>query len=596
MGTTRQSISILDLGKGALDYVPDLPELAFKALGLATLRPSSKRSLPSFFESMVARHGNNWMIRSEEGAWTYNQVNAKANQMARGLLALGVKPGDSVALLSENSAELLIAVLAVTKASAVAALLNHNQKGDVLQHSVALVKPKVVLVSRACSESLQISFAGGGLCNVAPPIFELSTTEVSALVSIYQPFAPLWHNQSSHNLVGTQHIVASSPAFYIFTSGTTGMPKASVMSHYRWLYAMTGMGAVLRLKPYDVFYCCLPLYHNNALTVSLGVTLAAGACFALDVKFSASRFWERIDHYEATAFCYIGELLRYLINQSPKATDSQHGVHSIIGNGLRPEIWAEFENRFGIHRILEFYGASESNMGFMNAFGLRETVGFSPVPYEIIEVDPDTEQPVRNAGGRCTSVKRGEVGLLISEVTDRRPFDGYTDPAANEKKLLRNVFKKNDVWFNSGDLVRRQGWHHIQFVDRLGDTFRWKGENVATSEVEGVLTQLPWVEHAAVYGVQVPGADGRAGMAAITLRSNMSEPPLDELLQWLKSKLPGYAVPLYIRVTPQVETTGTFKYQKVALKREAYDTTVVTDPLFVLQRIDGVESYRPLSA
>lgn len=605
MGTTHKPISVIDLGLGALDFVPDLPELCMKFLGLVTLRPGSKRSLGQFFETIADKHSDNVFIKTEHAVYTYAQTNERANQIARSLISLGVKQGDSVALMSENCAELLLSVLAIAKIGAVAALMNTNQRGEVLLHSLKLVKPVALLLGEQGVPVMQELlgkqpdllgkvpvFTFGQRSSTSGTSTKTPSEDESKGEDTFPPLRPHYINQSVKNLAQTSQIIASSPCFYIFTSGTTGLPKASVMTHYRWLLAMTGMSSVIRLKPEDVLYCCLPMYHNNALTVSLGVAMAAGATFAIDVKFSASRFWQRIQFFEATAFCYIGELLRYLINQPASPNDQKHAVHSILGNGLRPEIWGEFEDRFNIHRILEFYGASESNMGFMNAFGLRETVGFSPIPYQIIECNPDTEMPVRNAKGYCKSVKRGEVGLLVSEVTSRRPFDGYTDVSANEKKLLRDVFKKGDVWFNSGDLVRRQGWWHIQFVDRLGDTFRWKGENVATSEVEGVLSQLPWIEHAAVYGVKVEGADGRAGMAAITLKEGC-EFDAKGLLQHLQSRLPAYAVPLFVRITPATETTGTFKYQKVSLKKEGYDNTLVKDPLYFWDSQSKKVAYEP---
>lgn len=592
MGTPHKPISLIDLGVGALDFVPDLPKLLKSGLGLLTLRPKAKRSLGQFFEAAVEAYPERPFIRSDSVSLTYTQANERANQMARGLISLGVKPGDSVALMSENSAELLLVVLALAKMGAVSALLNTNQRGEVLLHSLKLVKPVAILMGEQAIPVVKDLYTRNPEAFSECPIFSL--TEPATPELWFTVFTPHCHGKANHNLPQSQRIVASSPCFYIFTSGTTGMPKASVMSHYRWLLAATGMSSVIRLKPQDVFYCCLPMYHNNALTVAVGVTVSAGACFAIDVKFSASRFWDRIRHFEATAFCYIGELLRYLMNQPPSMNDQNHNVHSIIGNGLRPEIWSGFEERFGIHRILEFYGASESNLGFINAFGLKETVGFSPIPHKIIECDPDTEQPVRDKKGRCMAVEPGQVGLLISEVTSRRPFDGYTDPSANEKKLLRHVFRKGDVWFNSGDLVRSQGWNHIQFVDRLGDTFRWKGENVATSEVEGVLSQLDWIEHAAVYGVQVPGADGRAGMAAITLKPGAQFDAAD-FLQHVSSKLPAYAVPVFVRLTQAAETTGTFKYQKVTLKKEGYDASLVSDPLFELQGQGARKAYQRLS-
>ncbi len=460
---------------------------------------------------------------------------------------------------------MLICVAAVLKLGAIAGMLNHQQRGDALTHSIKLTKAALVIVGEECREAIDSTpYAAGG----SLPIQRLWDGAADAPEG-YVALRPLLADASSSNPPETAQITLKSPAFYIFTSGTTGLPKASVMSHFRWLRGMSGLAdSAVRLHPDDVLYCCLPLYHNNALTVSLGVVLASGACFALDEKFSASQFWRRISHYRATAFCYIGELLRYLLNQAPHMDDQNHEIRLILGNGLRPEIWDDFENRFGIHQIFEFYGASESNLGFMNAFGLKETVGFCPMPFEVIACDADSEQVVRNSHGFCETVGRGEVGLLISEVTELRPFDGYTDPKANEGKLLRNVFKRGDCWFNSGDLVRRQGWQHIQFVDRLGDTFRWKGENVATSEVEGVLAKLPFLEHAVVYGVKLEGFDGRAGMAAVAVKPG-AKLDLKALAAHVTSHLPSYAVPMYVRVLQAVETTGTFKYQKTQLKKRA---------------------------
>lgn len=576
MTVQGKTVSVIDIAKGAIGFLPDVPQIIPSLASLALLRPHAHRSMGLLFQETARKYAKRTFLKSGTEGWTYAQANSMCNQMARGLLAMGVKAGDTVGFLSANRADTLLAVIACAKLGAVAALLNINQQGDVQAHSLKLVKPKLVL---ACGQGLEIlnQMLGShpGVLN-GIELLSLQTESTTLRVS---SFKSAWCTQPSHNLAQTAQIVASSPCFYIFTSGTTGLPKASVMSHYRWLQASQGMSTAVRLNTDDVFYCCLPLYHNNALTVSLGVVLASGACFALDEKFSASQFWQRIAHYKATAFCYIGELLRYLMNQPEHMDDQNHEVRLILGNGLRPEIWNDFENRFGIHHIYEFYGASESNLGFMNAFGLKETVGFCPMPFEVVSCDADTEQVMRNRRGFCESVGRGQVGLLISEVTELRPFDGYTDPEANEGKLLRNVFKRGDCWFNSGDLVRRQGWQHIQFVDRLGDTFRWKGENVATSEVEGVLAKLSFLEHAVVYGVKVDGADGRAGMAAIAVRADQAL-DMNALAEHLVSNLPSYAVPQFVRVLKAVQTTGTFKYQKVQLKKEGADPAAFSDPLY----------------
>lgn len=576
MTARDKTVSAFDIAKGALAILPDMPQILPSLARLALLRPQSRKSLGLLFQEAAQKHSEKVFLKSGDESWTYAQANALCNQMARGFLSMGIGQGDTVGLLSANRPETLLAVIACAKLGAVAALLNINQQGAVQVHSLKLVKPKVLL---ACDKGMKIIQSLNIEHSEVLKNTEILSLQANSPDLRFSDFRSAWHTQPDRNLAQTAQIVASSPCFYIFTSGTTGLPKASVMSHYRWLQIASGMKSAVRLNSGDVLYCCLPLYHNNALTVSLGAVLAAGACFALDEKFSASKFWQRISHYQATAFCYIGELLRYLLNQPEKMDDQNHEVRLIMGNGLRPEIWGDFENRFGIDHIFEFYGASESNLGFMNTFGLRETVGFCPLPFEVVACDPDTEQLIRNARGFCTSVERGQVGLLISEVTDLRPFDGYTDPKANEGKLLRNVFEKGDCWYNSGDLVRRQGWHHIQFVDRLGDTFRWKGENVATSEVEGVLAKLSFLEHAVVYGVKLEGVDGRAGMAAVSVKPGFVL-DLNALAHHLVSNLPAYAVPQFIRQLNRVETTGTFKYQKVQLKKEGIDQSLFDDPVY----------------
>ncbi|HWY25722.1 MAG TPA: AMP-binding protein, partial [Nevskia sp.] len=306
-------------------------------------------------------------------------------------------------------------------------------------------------------------------------------------------------------------------------------------------------------------------------------------------KFSASRFWDEVRAHQATAFCYIGELCRYLLNQPPSQRDRDHRVRLVVGNGLRAEIWEPFQQRFGIGQVFEFYGASEANLVFVNGFGLSRTAGYCPLSFAVVEFDAEAEVPHRSADGYLRKVAKGGVGLLITEVTDKSPFDGYTDAKAGEAKLLRKAFAADDCWFNTGDLVRDQGWRHIQFVDRVGDTYRWKGENVATTEVEGALNRFPGIEQAVAYGVQVPGADGRAGMAAISCAGAVDGAGL---ARHLREVLPAYAVPVFLRLRREQETTGTFKYRKVELKREGFDPAGIAEPLYLL-REGGYEPLTP---
>ncbi|MGH3522548.1 MAG: long-chain-acyl-CoA synthetase, partial [Mycobacterium sp.] len=395
------------------------------------------------------------------------------------------------------------------------------------------------------------------------------------------------------NPASASAVLAKDTAFYIFTSGTTGHPKASVMTHARWLKALAGFGGLgLRLHGSDTLYSCLPLYHNNALTVAVASVINSGATLALGKSFSASRFWDEVIANEATAFVYIGEICRYLLNQPPKPTDRAHNVRVICGNGLRPEIWDEFTTRFGIERVCEFYAASEGNNAFINIFNVPKTTGISPMPLAYVEYDPDTGAPLRGEDGRVRRVPAGQPGLLISPVNRLQPFDGYTDPGATEKKLVRNAFREGDCWFNSGDVMSPQGMRHAAFVDRLGDTFRWKGENVATTEVEAALGADKSVEECAVFGVEIPRTGGRAGMAAVKLRNGAGFDG-KALARTVYEQLPVYALPLFVRVVESMAHTTTFKSRKVDLREQAYhlEGAGIEDPLYVLAGRD--EGYVP---
>ncbi len=584
-----ERIRLLDLVRATVKSLPDTPTTVKGLWNLLRTKPERCMSIGSIIEQHAADTPEAIALQFEDRSWNYYQFNALANRMAGVLQSLGVKPGDRVALLLENRPETLALVAATVKLGATAGMLNHAQRGKVLEHSLQLLDARVIVLGEECRAAFESienhahipkAQLWAGLGASAPD----GMADLDALLKL----------QTSQNPRSTGQVKAADVAFYIFTSGTTGLPKASKMTHYRWLRGMAGLGQMaLRLKPNDVIYCCLPLYHNNALTVSWGAALSAGASLALSRKFSASRFWDEVRQHHATCFTYIGELCRYLLNQPPKPSDREHSVRIIMGNGLRAEVWSAFEERFGITDIREFYGASEGNSAFVNAFGARGTAGFSPLAYAIVAFDADTETPVRGRKNFLQKVGAGGVGLLLTEVTERAPFDGYTDSKASESKLLRDVFKKGDVWFNTGDLVRDQGYRHIQFVDRVGDTFRWKGENVSTTEVEGALATCGGIAQAVVYGVEIPGADGRAGMASLCLAPGCN---LDgsALAAELAPRLPAYALPLFLRLKTEVETTGTFKYRKVDLKREGYDPAQVSDPLYVL--LDRKRGYEALTA
>lgn len=525
---------------------------------------------------------------------SYALFNGWANRLARSFQAEGVKHGSVVAVMLENRAELLVTLAALAKLGAVGALINTTQRGQVLAHSLNLVSPGHFVVGEELREAFDEVRANlqGGAERLYWVADDDTLRDPGQAPAGWANLMRLAQSQASDNLAETTQVRLKDACFYIYTSGTTGLPKASIMSHGRWIKAYGGFGhSGLGLGREDVLYLTLPCYHNNAVTVCWSAVLAGGAAIALRRKFSAKAFWKDVRHYNATCFGYIGELCRYLLNQPACEEERDNSLTCMIGNGLRPSIWGEFKARFGIERITEFYAASEGNIGFTNVFNFDNTVGFSPATYAIVRYDLENDCPLRDAKGFMEKVGKGESGLLISEISDKWPFDGYTDPAKTQAVIYRDVFKQGDTWFNTGDLMRDLGFKHTQFVDRLGDTFRWKGENVSTTEVENVLGAFPGVEDAVVYGVEIPGTDGRCGMAALRLAPGQA---LDgkALAEHLDRELPAYAVPLFLRLLQQVETTGTFKYKKADLKSAGFDPRQVGEALFV--RLPGVVDYRLL--
>ncbi|MDT5397508.1 MAG: fatty-acyl-CoA synthase [Mycobacterium sp.] len=570
---TRSSVGLLDIATKLPGLLMDMPVIVRGVITGFGARPTAKTSIGKVFQERAARYGDKLFIQFEDQQLTYREANETVNRYAAVLAARGVGHGDVVGVMLRNSPHSVLLMLAVVKCGAVAAMLNYHQRGKVLAHSINLLGAKAVVAETDFIEPISES---GADTNGLMTLDELQQLAASAPAT---------------NPATTAAVLAKDKAFYIFTSGTTGMPKASVMTHYRWLRALAGFGGLgMRLNTDDTLYCCLPLYHNNALTVALSSVLNSGSTLALGKSFSASRFWDDVIRYDATAFVYIGEICAYLLNQPPKPTDRKHHVRVIAGNGLRPAIWDEFTKRFGIARVCEFYAASEGNTAFLNVFNVDKTTGICPSPIAFVEYDDETGGPARGDDGRVRKVKTGQPGLLLSKVSSFQPFDGYTDEEATEKKLVRGAFKDDDVWFNTGDLMRSQGFRHAAFTDRLGDTFRWKGENVATTEVEAAISTDPQVEEATVFGVEVEGAGGKAGMAAIQLKDGQ-EFDGKALAKAAYEHLPGYAVPLFVRITSELAHTSTFKSQKVDLRKEGYggntgegdeDAGDIEDPIYVL--------------
>ena len=551
-------------------------------------------------EALTTQFGPRTMTIFEGREITWAEFNALANRYAHALERRGIGHGDVVSLMMENRIEFLAAFVAIAKLGAITSMINTNLRGRPLTHCVSVTQSRAWVFGEELADA--VAEVKGDL-----PLRE--GNDFLFVADKGRTPAPNWANDLSAeaanadaaNLAATQRIKLGDNATYIFTSGTTGLPKAAVVSQRRFLATgLTASKAGFRSNENDRLYQCLPLYHGTGLIVGFGSTLWSGSSMFLRRKFSASNFLKEARQYGTTCFVYIGELCRYLMAQPEAPNDADNPVKRIVGNGLRPDIWLEFKRRFGIKRISEFYGASEGNVAFMNLLNKDRTVGMTANKIALVRYDVDADEIIRDANGRCIEVAQGEPGLLLAEINEGQVFEGYTSADATQKKIVHDVLAADDSWFNSGDLIREvdvgfaAGQKHYQFVDRVGDTFRWRSENVSTNEVGEILNQSPQVLFCNVYGVTIPNADGRAGMAALTLRNGVTHLDLSAFSEYVIHALPSYARPIFLRIHAEMEVTGTFKLMKGDLRKEGYDLAVVRDPLFVMK--PGKTQYEPLDA
>lgn len=601
MSRTDDLITFPKLLSRLTALTPHMPGLIRGAILGKSSNPRKRQGLDLRFQQATEKNPNGVAVGFEDRYYTYREFNAWANQLAYYFLSIGLKKGDTIAVNIENRPELLITVLAAAKIGVCSALVNTSQRGRVLTHSINLVEPKLLIVGAELVDAVE---------EVRNDL-KLNTDQFFA-----------WADQDTHKDAGSvakgytnigEELKAfgtdnppqsgsnylNDPLFYIYTSGTTGLPKAVVFNHGRWEKGFNAFGfAAVRLNSNDRLYATLPFYHATGIVVGWASVVAGRGGVILARRFSASGFWDDVRKHDCTAFAYVGELCRYLHERPRQANDSDNKIRVIVGNGLRPSIWKDFKERFGIERVVELYGSSEGNVAFTNVFNFDNTVGYTPVPYAIVKFDKDTEEPIRGKDGLLVRAKKGEPGLLIGKITKRTPYDGYTDKSKTEETIIRDAFKKGDAYFNTGDLMRDIGYKHAQFVDRLGDTFRWKGENVSTTEVEHILDAFDGIAESVVYGVEIPDCDGRAGMAQLRLSEGQHIDDLDfaALAQYLRAELPAYAVPLFLRLRDsEFEATGTFKHLKTDLKKEKYDLSQVgDDKVYVL--LPSETAFQPLTA
>ncbi len=544
-------------------------------------------------ERNAQKYPDNIAIKFEDNTLTYKEFNDSVNQYAHYFISLGLKKGDVVEIMMSNRTELLIIFTAIAKIGGISSIINIDLRGDALIYCLNKTPGKFIIIG---SELIDI------FINVKPKL-NLSADQILFVSPDrdfkYLPDGVIDISQAikefpSEDPPTTINVKTKDPIAYLFTSGTTGLPKAAIIIHYRFVGSGYTFGLLMaETTPNDTVYVPLPLFHGTALAVGWSTAFVRGAALAFCRKLSVSSFWDDVRKFNATVFIYIGELCRYLMNQPSKPNDKNNPIRAVIGPGLRPEIWKDFKERFDIEYIGEFYGASECAAIFANMLNFNCTMGTCASNYAIIKYDTEEDKPIRNEQDFMERVDVGGIGLLLFESKGLTKFRGYTDKEATQAKVIHNVFTEGDVWFNTGDLVKDQGCLHAQFVDRLGDTFRWKGHNVSTTEVEQVLNIYDQVSLSTVYGVQIPGTDGRAGMVAIVPSSSVVDFDLKALAEKIRENLAPYAIPIFLRFKLNLSSTSTFKLKKEELKKEGFDLEKIDDPLYIM--LPGESEYIPLT-
>jgi fatty-acyl-CoA synthase len=564
-------------------------------MDIAALVDELKRSSDTFgpfIRQQAEAIPDRTLLKFERETITYGTYNAEVNRLAGVLQREGIGAADVVAILCLNSPLFLIALGACAKLGAVAALINTHVTGAGLSHVLRVSEARLGVADEHALEALDAVVGTHGVRFLA------AAAATATLPPAVRPLGAALETASAAE-PRIPDVRGGDVFLYIYTSGTTGYPKPAIVRHLRFTMGGIGLSQMLGIESGETIYAPLPLYHGESLFVGFAPAVRIGGAFASRRRFSATAFLDDVRRHDAVAFVYVGELCRYLLRQPPTPGDRDHRLRIAAGAGLRADVWRAFQERFGIARIVEMYGATEGNVALQNFDGRVGSVG---KPHALLEdtvrlarFDLGRGELARDADGRCIPCASGEAGELLGRVGGRAgsmEYDGYTDPAASERKLVRDAFEVGDAWFRTGDLLRQDDEGYYYFVDRIGDTFRWKGENVATQEVADVLNGAPGVSETNVYGVEVAGEDGRAGMAAVVLAPGHAF-DADAFYARAERHLPAYARPAFVRVVPEMDVTGTLKQRKLGLAAEGWDSRTIADPLFV--RDDAARTYVALT-
>lgn len=582
-------MGLLTTLKREIRYISDLTRML---RAVKSVDPASDNLLCDDLEKLTEKYSKNLAFMEDDKSFTFAEFETYANQVANWATSEGCEAGDTVAVFVRNRLEYVAIWFGLTKIGVVPALLNFQLAGTALAHCLNISEAKLAIVDHEMRDA-----------------WESAKSELTISVKAFAAFGGVKglpsFNEAVENSAKTRPsrelrkgIKAGDQCMKMFTSGTTGLPKAAKVTHVRAQNYMRGFAAGAKTTSKDRMMMVLPMYHATGGLCGVGAAISSGGAVIVRPKFSASKFWDDAVQYEATLFMYVGEICRFLLSAPEHPKEKAHKIRWIMGNGLRPEVWPGFVERFNIPHVLEFYGATEGNVSLMNIDGPVGAIGRVPnylkwkFNCDIIRYDVESASNPRGSNGYCIPAEDDEVGEVIGEIRTgeaRFRFDGYENKSATQKKILRNVFKKDDAWFRTGDLMKHDALGYYYFVDRVGDTFRWKAENVATGEVAAVLSKFPHITQANVYGVQVKGYDGRAGMASLVIDG---EPDLEALKAHVDCELPHYARPVFLRLSQETDTTSTFKFKKTNLVKAGFDPANISDPLYLAD--PTTQSYIPI--
>lgn len=505
-----------------------------------------------------------------------------------------------------NSAEFLMIMFATLCMGAGPAFINYNLEGKALMHCLDVCQTKLLIADEdgGCQQRID-----GSRTEIESKGAKIVTLDAILRQQISARPATVPGDEWRNGMTGDM------PYCLIYTSGTTGLPKGCpftlARTHLLGFHLSPPYGTV---RGKDCWYSPMPLYHGTGIITS-STALLTGVGIAIAPRFSVSNFWPDIHDSGSTAFIYVGETARYLLAAPPHPLERKHKLRLAYGNGLRPDVWAKFQDRFNIPEIAEFFNSSEgvfSLIAWQRGPYLRGCVGHHGLPfrrllnnvYIPVRIDFETGDIWRDPQtGFAQRTPYAEGGEMLVAVPSKAAFGGYwRNEEATNKRFATDVFAKGDLYYRSGDALRRSDDGHWYFLDRLGDTFRWKSENVSTAEVAEVLGKYPGISEANVYGVSIPGHEGRAGCAALHLESIAQAQDaryLEDLLRYCRANMPRYAVPVFLRIVARSSHIHNHKQNKVGLRQEGVDPEKVGtlekeggDDVFLWCR-PGAESYAP---